>query len=114
MPTYDYVCGSCGHEYEMFQSITANPQKKCPSCSRRTAKRLIGAGAGIIFKGAGYYETDYRSEGYKKSAKADKEAASGKKDGKTDGKTDGKKSDTKTKSSESSAKKETPKAGKDS
>ena len=77
MPTYDYECSSCGHRFELFQSITAKPQKRCPSCERRTAKRLIGAGAGIIFKGSGFYETDYRSESYKKAAKAEADSASG-------------------------------------
>ena len=76
MPTYDYECSKCGHRYEVFQSITAKPAKKCPECGRQTAKRLIGTGAGIIFKGSGFYETDYRSEGYKKAAKADTESSS--------------------------------------
>ena len=78
MPTYDYECSSCGHRYELFQSITAKPQKRCPSCGQRAAKRLIGTGAGIIFKGSGFYATDYRSEGYRKAAKAEADAASGK------------------------------------
>ena len=78
MPTYDYECGSCGHKYELFQSITARPHKQCPSCGRSTAKRLIGTGAGIIFKGSGFYATDYRSESYQKAAKAEADAASGK------------------------------------
>jgi len=77
MPTYDYECSSCGHKFELFQPITARPRKTCPSCGRRTAKRLIGAGAGIIFRGPGFYETDYRSEGYKKAAKAEAGSASG-------------------------------------
>jgi putative FmdB family regulatory protein len=77
MPTYEYECSSCGHRYEKFQSITARPEKKCPACGKRTAKRLIGAGASIIFKGSGFYQTDYRSESYKKAAKADAEAVSG-------------------------------------
>jgi putative FmdB family regulatory protein len=76
MPTYDYQCESCGHEYELFQSITARPKKKCPSCGRQTAKRLIGTGGGIIFKGSGFYQTDYRSESYKKAAEADSKQAS--------------------------------------
>lgn len=79
MPTYDYQCSSCGHTYELFQSITARPKKKCPSCGRPTAKRLIGTGGGIIFKGSGFYQTDYRSESYKKAAKAESEATNGKK-----------------------------------
>jgi len=77
MPTYEYECRSCGHRYELFQSITAKPIKKCPECGRNTAVRLIGAGSSILFKGSGFYETDYRSEGYKKAAKAEAEAASG-------------------------------------
>ncbi len=86
MPTYDYECKSCGHRYELFQSITAEPVKKCPSCQRSTARRLIGTGASIIFKGSGFYQTDYRSESYKKAAKAEAEAASPKKDSKSDSK----------------------------
>ena len=74
MPTYDYVCSSCGHEWELFQSIKANPQRKCPDCGRFKAKRMIGPGAAIIFKGSGFYQTDYRSSAYKKAAEADKQA----------------------------------------
>ncbi|GMV97423.1 MAG: zinc ribbon domain-containing protein [Phycisphaerae bacterium] len=86
MPTYDYECGSCGHTYELFQSITARPEKKCPACGRKTAKRLIGTGGTIIFKGPGFYVTDYRSESYKKAAKAEAEAAGGGAKDKADGK----------------------------
>src|SRR5262245_53290646 len=75
MPTYDYVCDACGHEFEQFQSITAAPLKTCPKCSRKALKRLIGPGAGVIFKGAGFYTTDYRSEAYKKAAESEKSAA---------------------------------------
>ena len=74
MPTYDYRCKSCEHEWELFQSIKADPIKKCPSCGKLKAERVIGAGAGIIFKGSGFYQTDYRSDSYKKSAEADKKA----------------------------------------
>lgn len=81
MPTYEYRCEACGHEFDEFQSITASPLRKCPACSKLRLKRLIGIGAGIIFKGSGFYETDYRSEGYKKAAKADKESSSGGGDG---------------------------------
>lgn len=59
MPTYDYECTVCGHTFELFQSIVEPPRKKCPKC-RRKVKRLLGAGAGIIFKGSGFYETDYK------------------------------------------------------
>jgi putative FmdB family regulatory protein len=74
MPTYEYICGVCDHEFEAFQSITAKPLRDCPECGKKKVKRKIGTGAGIIFKGGGFYETDYRSESYKKSAEADKAA----------------------------------------
>ena len=71
MPTYDYECSDCGHAFEAFHSMSAEPLSACPECSG-TVKRLIGAGAGILFKGSGFYETDYRSSGYKKDAAVDK------------------------------------------
>lgn len=74
MPTYDYECDACHHKFELFQSITAEPEKKCPECGKRKLRRLIGAGAGFVFKGSGFYLTDYRSESYKKRAEADKPA----------------------------------------
>jgi len=86
MPTYDYECGSCGHKYELFQSIKAEPEKVCPACKKKTAKRLIGAGGTIIFRGPGFYVTDYRSESYKKAAKAEADAASGVKKDKNESK----------------------------
>jgi putative FmdB family regulatory protein len=76
MPTYEYECDSCHHRYELYQSITSKPTKKCPACGKRTAKRLIGAGSSILFKGSGFYQTDYRSDNYKKGAKAETDAAS--------------------------------------
>lgn len=75
MPTYDYECSKCGHTFEKFQSIKDPAVRKCPSCGRNSVKRLIGTGAGIIFKGSGFYITDYRSDSYKKAAKAEKEGA---------------------------------------
>tara|TARA_B100000405_G_C16645947_1_gene396688 strand:- start:495 stop:815 length:321 start_codon:yes stop_codon:yes gene_type:complete len=60
MPTYDYKCQACGHEWELFQSMNDSPVKSCPSCKKRKAKRLMGLGAGLIFKGSGFYETDYK------------------------------------------------------
>ncbi len=75
MPTYDYECGACGHTFEKFQSITAPVIRKCPQCSRLKVKRLIGTGAGIIFKGSGFYQTDYRSDSYRKAAEKDKPAS---------------------------------------
>jgi len=76
MPTYDYECDDCGHEMEAFQSIKAKPLKDCPACGQRKLRRLIGPGGGIIFKGSGFYTTDYRSESYKAGAKAEKETSS--------------------------------------
>jgi len=60
MPTYDYKCAACGHRFEAFQSITADALDKCPECGRKRLERLIGAGAGVIFKGSGFYQTDYK------------------------------------------------------
>ncbi|HVZ94761.1 MAG TPA: zinc ribbon domain-containing protein [Phycisphaerales bacterium] len=77
MPTYDYECSACGHRFEEFQSMSAKPLKKCPECGKNALERLIGIGAGIIFKGGGFYETDYRSDSYKKAAEADTKASSG-------------------------------------
>jgi putative FmdB family regulatory protein len=71
MPTYEYVCEECDYQFEQFQSIRAKPIRKCPSCGKLTVHRLIGAGAGIIFKGSGFYETDYRSDSYKKAAESE-------------------------------------------
>jgi len=76
MPTYEYACDACEHEFEEFQSITAKPLRKCPECGKNKLKRLFGTGAGIIFKGSGFYETDYRSDSYKKGAEAEKKDAS--------------------------------------
>ena len=70
MPTYEYECRKCGHLFEKFQRISEPPLKRCPEC-RGAVKRLLGTGAGLLFKGSGFYITDYRSEGYKSSAKAD-------------------------------------------
>ena len=72
MPTYEYVCDACEHQFEEFQSITAKALRKCPACGKSKLRRLIGIGAGVIFKGSGFYETDYRSDGYKSATKADK------------------------------------------
>ena len=84
MPTYDYACQSCGHEFEAFQSMSAKSLRKCPECGKLQLKRLIGMGAGVIFKGSGFYQTDYRSDSYKQSVKAEKDA---KKEGKSDSST---------------------------
>src|SRR5689334_6229943 len=71
MPTYDYQCDACNHTFEEFQSMMDKHLKKCPKCGKRRLRRLLGTGAAIIFKGSGFYQTDYRSEGYKNAAKAD-------------------------------------------
>ena len=76
MPTYDYECKNCGHRFEAFQGITAEPLKKCPDCGKMKLVRLIGGGAGIIFKGSGFYATDYKS-GTRSSASAASGSASG-------------------------------------
>ena len=76
MPTYEYECKACKHEFETFQSMKDDPLKKCPECGKNRLARKIGTGAGIIFKGSGFYETDYRSESYQKSAEKDKPVSS--------------------------------------
>ena len=105
MPTYDYVCDQCGHAFEAFQSMTAKQLRKCPSCGKLKLKRLIGTGAGVIFKGSGFYETDYRSESYKKAAKAETESTS-----KKEKKGDSASSDSKSDSSTTKAEGKSPKS----
>ena len=75
MPTYDYVCDGCGHAFELFQSMSDGVKKTCPECGKKKLRRLIGAGGAIVFKGSGFYKTDYRSDSYKKGAEADKTAS---------------------------------------
>jgi putative FmdB family regulatory protein len=72
MPTYDYECEACGHKLEVFQGINDELLTKCPACKKKKLKRLFGAGAALVFKGSGFYQTDYRSESYKSAAAADK------------------------------------------
>ena len=72
MPTYEYQCDACEHNFDEFQSMSEEPLKKCPQCGKRKLRRVFGTGAAILFKGSGFYETDYRSESYKKGAEADK------------------------------------------
>ncbi len=74
MPTYNYECQGCGHGFEEFQSMSAKVLRKCPSCGKPQLQRLIGKGAGIIFKGGGFYETDYRKESYQRDQKAAKDS----------------------------------------
>jgi len=97
MPTYDYRCDGCGHEFEKFQSMSASVLKKCPQCSKMKLKRLIGAGAGVIFKGSGFYQTDYRSDSYAQAAKKDTQTS--------ETKSESKSSDTKKKAEPAKAKK---------
>jgi len=75
MPTYDYECDACDHSFELFQTISEPLKKKCPECGRMKLRRLFGTGAALLFKGSGFYQTDYRSESYKNGAKADKKAS---------------------------------------
>jgi putative FmdB family regulatory protein len=72
MPTYDYICDACAHEFEAFESIKADPQTVCPECQETRLRRKIGPGAAILFRGSGFYQTDYRIDSYKKGAQADK------------------------------------------
>ena len=78
MPTYDYICRACGHEFELFQQMSDPVKRKCPDCGKPKLERLIGIGAGVLFKGGGFYETDYRSDSYTKAAEADKKSAEAK------------------------------------
>ncbi len=95
MPTYDYKCNACEHEFELFQSMSASVKKKCPECGKLKLERLIGIGAAVMFKGTGFYETDYRSESYKKGAEAEKKAKEPKKETKKETKVDSKKTEAK-------------------
>lgn len=76
MPTYDYECDACNHKFELYQSIVAEPERRCPKCKKLKLRRLIGTGAAVVFKGSGFYQTDYRSDTYKKSAAADSKSSS--------------------------------------
>lgn len=77
MPTYEYLCKACGHRFDEFQSMSAKELRKCPACKKNSLDRLIGAGAGVIFKGSGFYETDYRSSAYTSDAKKDEGGGGG-------------------------------------
>jgi putative FmdB family regulatory protein len=95
MPTYHYVCAKCDHEFEQSQSMTEAPLKTCPKekCGRKKwgkgrVRRVLSGGAGLIFKGSGFYTTDYRSEGYKQAAKKETETSAPKKDAASTAKTE--------------------------
>ena len=75
MPTYEYACQKCGHEFEKFQSMRDEPLKKCPKCKKQSLKRLVGSGAGLIFKGTGFYITDYKKKSGTPDAAPSKPAA---------------------------------------
>jgi putative FmdB family regulatory protein len=77
MPTYEYACSKCGHHFEQFQSMRDEPLKKCPKCHKAALKRLVGGGAGLIFKGSGFYITDYKNKGMAKAASAESGATAG-------------------------------------
>ncbi|OHE78618.1 MAG: FmdB family transcriptional regulator [Verrucomicrobia bacterium GWF2_62_7] len=96
MPTYEYECGKCGHHFDLSQSMKDPPKKTCPRCKGRV-RRLISGGAGLIFKGSGFYITDYRSEGYKSAAKKESSSSASS--------TSAKSSSTKTSSGETGSKK---------
>ena len=76
MPTYDYECDGCGHTFELFQSFSEPVEKKCPECGKPKLRRLFGTGAAVVFKGSGFYQTDYRSDSYKQGAEKDKPSES--------------------------------------
>lgn len=104
MPTYDYECDACDHKFELFQSIMADPEKKCPKCKKMKLRRLIGTGAAVVFKGTGFYQTDYRSESYKKSAASDsKNSSESKSDSKSESTSSEPKTDSKSAKSEGSS-----------
>src|SRR6266478_5047889 len=84
MPTYEYECDACKHNFDEFQSMSDERLTKCPKCGKKKLRRVFGTGAAVIFKGSGFYQTDYRSESYKSAAKADQEASKPAESGKTD------------------------------
>jgi len=112
MPTYDYRCDGCGHVFEALQPIKADPLKTCPSCNQDKLVRLLGSGSGIIFKGSGFYQTDYRSDSYKKAAEKDKPASESKSDSKSESKSESKSSADSKSSSKSEGKSEKKKSSK--
>jgi putative FmdB family regulatory protein len=112
MPTYDYLCDACGHKFELFQSINDPVQKKCPACKKLKLRRLFGTGAAIVFKGSGFYQTDYRSDSYKKAASADSKNGESKPAKEGEGKSGSGKGETSSSKSEPSTGKSEPSSGK--
>jgi len=109
MPTYEYRCKNCDHEFELFQSMSAGVKKKCPECSKLSLERLIGTGSAVIFKGSGFYETDYRSKSYTSAKEEDSKAAKKATETKTDTKSESKpekKTETKPEKTKAKSKKE--------
>lgn len=103
MPTYDYECEACQHRFELFQSMTAKVKRKCPECGKLKLQRLIGPGAGFLFKGDGFYITDYRSDSYKAGKSAEDKPKSSDKGGADSSKDSGSKSKAKKKGDSSSS-----------
>lgn len=89
MPTYDYQCDACDHLFELYQGINDPKKKKCPECGKLKLRRLLGTGAAVVFKGSGFYQTDYRSDSYNKAKAADKPKDSSSGDSKSSGKSSG-------------------------
>jgi putative FmdB family regulatory protein len=122
MPTYEYRCKSCGHEFEEFQTMSSEPLIKCPKCAKPTLKRLMSGGVGLIFKGSGFYETDYKksksSSSSSKKSKSKPDSKSESKSGpKSDSKSDSKsesKSDSKSESKSDSKQESKPDTKQDS
>lgn len=106
MPTYDYVCDACEHEFELFQSISEPVKKKCPECGKQKLRRLFGTGAAVMFKGSGFYETDYRSDSYKKAAEKDKASSDSSSNGKSKSESKSDSSSTKASTTTSTKKKD--------
>ena len=106
MPTYDYQCDDCGHEFELFQSISDPVKRKCPECGKNKLRRLFGTGAAVVFKGSGFYQTDYRSESYKKGAEAHKKEKKEAKTGSTKSESKGTDNGVKKKSTDTGSKKQ--------
>jgi putative FmdB family regulatory protein len=109
MPTYEYQCDACGHNFDEFHSITAAPLRKCPECGKLKLRRVPGAGAAILFKGSGFYQTDYRSESYKAAAKAEQESSKPAAEASANGKSDTSETAPATKPKKAKGKASTPK-----